>query len=119
MTDHMTIDDEDFIIRIRPSIEDGGEWTGEIDISIISQPDNPLNDEGYGQIMHFCKRMCATVPLMESDEQLRDTVHSYVLEVVDNEPEDMIEQDDQDITITHEDGNVVRLNFNSKTGGNA
>ncbi len=89
MTNRMTIDDEDFRIRIRPSVEDGGEWTGEIDISIISQPDNPLNDEGYGQIMHFCKMMCATVPLMESDEQLRDTVHSYVLEVVDNEPEDM------------------------------
>ena len=113
------IEDEDFVIRLRPYADDDGKWSGEIDISIMAFPENQMDDDDYGQVMHFCKMMCATVPLMESDEQLRDTVHSYVLEVVDNEPEDMIEQDDQDITITHEDGNVVRLNFNSKTGGNA
>ena len=119
MTDRMTIDDEDFIIRIRPSIEEGGEWTGEIDISIISQPDNPLNDEGYGQVMHFCKMMCATVPIMETDEQLRDTVHSYVLEVVDNEMDIDVELEEEMGVEKTYDGNVVHLTFNSKTGGNA
>lgn len=113
-----SIEDEDFVIRIRPSIE-GEEWTGEIDISIISSGAAQLNDESYGQLMHFCKMMCSTVPIMERDEAIRDLVHQYVLEVVDNEPEDMVEQDSQDITITHESGNVVRLNFNSKTGGSA
>ena len=69
--------------------------------------------------MHFCKMMCASVPIMENDEHLRNRIHSYVLEVVDNEPMDMVEEDDQEITITHEDGNVVHLNFGSKTKGNA
>ena len=50
----------------------------------------PLNDESYTQVMHFCKMMCATVPLMEQDEALRNLVHRYVMEVVDNEPEDVM-----------------------------
>ena len=115
---HDSIEDDDFVIRVRP-FTDGEEWTGEIDISIISSPGNSLNDESYGQLMHFCKMMCSTVPIMEHDETVRNMVHNYVLEVVDNEPEDMVEQDDQAITITHEDGNVVRLDFASKTKGSA
>ena len=113
-----SIEGDDFVIRVRPFTK-GEQWTGEIDISIISSPDNMLDDESYGQLMHFCKMMASTVPIMEADENIRNLVHTYVMEVVDNEPEDMIEQDDQEIVITHEDGNVVRLNFNSKTGGSA
>ena len=112
----LQIDEGDFVIRVRPTEVDG-EWTGEIDISIISQADNPLDDEGYTQVMHFCKMMCATVPLMEADEGLRNLVHSYVMEVVDREDEDMV--DDDGVIITKEDGNVVHLSFGSKTKGSA
>ncbi len=112
-----SIGEGDFVIRVRPT-EIDGEWTGEVDISIISQADNPLNDEGYTQLMHFCKMMCATIPIMEQDESLRNLVHTYVMEVVDNEDEDMLE-DDSDIIITREDGNVVHLSFGSKTKGSA
>jgi hypothetical protein len=107
---------EDFIIRVRPSL-DRDEWTGEIDISIVSSGDNPMDDESYGQLMHFCKMMCATVPIMETDEKLRDTVHEYVLNVVDAE-EFPIEEDKR-LVITGEDGNIVHLDFGSKTKGNA
>ena len=82
--EHMSFEDEDFIIRVRPGL-DGEEWTGEIDISIIAGGENPLNDEGYGQVMHFCKMMCSTVPIMEKDEAIRNIVHAYVMEVVDKE----------------------------------
>ena len=39
------IQDEDFIIRVRPFADDDGEWSGEIDISIMAFPDNPMGDE--------------------------------------------------------------------------
>ena len=109
------IQEGDFVIRVRPT-EDAGEWTGEIDISIISQANNPLDDESYGQVMHFCKMMCATVPLMEINKDLRDLVHHYVMNVVDNDEEDVL---DDDVVITKEDGNVIHLSFGSKTKGNA
>ena len=115
--DNMSFEDEDFIIRVRPSVKDDGEWTGEIDISIISQGDNPLNDEGYGQVMHFCMMLCSTVPIMEQDETIRNLVHTYVMEVVDKDEEDVVEDDD--IIITKEDGNVVHLSFGSRTKGSA
>ena len=112
-----SIDETDFVIRVRPT-EVNGEWTGEVDISIISQADNPLNDEGYTQLMHFCKMMCATIPLMEQDDALRNLVHTYVMEVVDEDTEPMVQENDT-LVVTGEDGNVVHLNFNSKTGGSA
>jgi len=112
-----SIDEGDFVIRIRPSEVDG-EWTGEVDISIISQAGNPLNDEGYTQVMHFFKMMCASIPLMEMDENLRNLVHNYVMEVVDRDDDDVVE-DDEGVIITKEDGNVVHLSFGSKTKGNA
>ena len=115
--DHMQIDEEDYVIRVRPSLS-GEEWTGEIDISIISQSGNPLNDESYGQVMHFCKMMCATVPIMEADETIRNLVHTYVMEVVDNDTDYVLEEDD-DVIVTKEDGNVVHLSFGSKTKGSA
>jgi hypothetical protein len=62
--------------------------------------------------------MCATVPLMEMDEKLRNLIHSYVMEVVDKEDDNMVEDDD-DIIITKEDGNVVHLSFGSRTKGSA
>tara|TARA_R100001440_G_scaffold47379_1_gene67127 strand:+ start:357 stop:704 length:348 start_codon:yes stop_codon:yes gene_type:complete len=114
--EHMSFEDEDFIIRIRPGL-DGVEWTGEIDISIIAQSTNPLDDEGYGQLMHFCKMMCSTVPIMEQQESIRNLVHNYVLEVVDKDNEEVLEDDE--IVITKEDGNVIHLSFGSKTKGSA
>jgi len=111
------IEDEDFVIRIRPTVNNA-EWTGEIDISIISSAGNPLDDEGYSQVMHFCKMMCATVPIMEADESIRNLVHTYVMEVVDN-ASDYVLEEDEDVIITKEDGNVVHLSFGSKTKGSA
>ena len=112
-----SIDEGDFVIRVRPTEVDG-EGTGEVDISIISQADNPLNDEGYTQLMHFCKMMCATIPIMEQDESLRNLVHTYVMEVVDREDEDMLE-DEEGLIFTQEEGNVIHLSFGSKTKGSA
>jgi len=119
MSDYVSLQDEDFIIRVRPSVAGGGMWTGEVDIAIIAQPDNPLDDEGYSQLMHFCKMICSTVPIMEQDETIRNLVHTYVMEVVDNEEGFDVELE-QELGVEKEyDGNVVHLTFNSKTGGSA
>ena len=60
------------------------------------------------------------MPIMEQDESLRNLVHTYVMEVVDREDDDMLyDGDDNDIIVTKEDGNVVHLSFGSKTKGSA
>ena len=111
-----SIDREDFMLRIRPTIDNDGSWNGEIDVSIISQPDNTLSDEDYFQVMHFCKMIASTIPVMEMHDDFRNLVHKFVEERVDRHYDVELENKP---TITIEEGNVVRINFDSKTKGNA
>jgi predicted RNA-binding protein YlqC (UPF0109 family) len=55
---------------------------------------------------------------MEQDETIRNLVHTYVMEIVDKETTVVVEEEDE-LVITKEDGNVVHLNFGSKTKGSA
>jgi hypothetical protein len=52
---------------------------------------------------------------MEMDETFGEYVHNFVLAHIDKE--EIIE--DTEVDISHEDGNVVHLNFGTKTKGNA
>ena len=113
------IQDEDFVIRVRPFADDDGTWSGEIDISIMAFPDNPMDDEDYSNVMHFCKMICATVPIMEQEESIRNIVHEYVMKVLDNEMDINVELEEKMGVQKEYDRNVVHLNFNSKTGGSA
>lgn len=113
------IQDEDFVIRVRPFADEDGTWNGEIDIAIMAFPNNPLCDEDYGNIMHFTKMMCATVPIMEQEESVRELVHEYVMNVLDNEMDIDVELEEECGVEKTYDGNIVHLNFNSKTRGSA
>ena len=113
------INDEDFVIRILPFADDDGEWNGEIDISIMAFPNNPLSDDDYGSLMHFVKMMCSSVPVMEQEESIRNLINEYVLKVVDNDMEVDVELENKMGVEKENDGNVVHLTFNTKTGGNA
>ncbi len=113
------VQNEDLLIRVRPFADDDGKWSGEVDISIMAMPDNPLDDEDYYQVMHFAKMLCAAVPVMEEVEEIRNIVHEYVLKVIDNEDEIDVDLEEEVGVEKTYDGNVVHLTFNSKTGGSA
>jgi len=113
------IQPEDFVLRVRPYTDGKGSWNGEIDIAIITQPENNLNDEDYFQMMHFCKMMASTVPIMEVNEQLRELVHEYVINVVDNAADIDVELEDNKLVVVKEKDNVVHINFGTKTKGSA
>jgi predicted RNA-binding protein Jag len=85
----------------------------------MAMPDNPLDDEDYYNIMHFTKMMCASVPVMEEVEELRNVVHEYVTKVIDTEMDIDVELEEKSGVEKTYDGNVIHLNFNTKTGGSA
>jgi len=114
--DLMSMRDEDFIIRVRPFVDKDGSWNGEIDLSIITQPTNKLDDEDYHQVMHFCKMLASTVPIMEYNEEMRELVHSFVMEYVDKDYEVELEQKPE---VVERDGNVVKIDFATRTKGSA
>jgi len=114
------IENHDFVIRVRPFLDENGNWTGEIDLAIITQPGNDLDDDDYYQLMHFTKMMTSTVPIMESNESIRELVHDYVMNVVDKDIEVTLEDEQEDtrtVTVTNREGNVISIDFNTK--GNA
>ena len=113
------IQEEDMIIRVRPFANDAGKWSGEVDISIMAMPDNPLDDEDYHQIMHFVKMMCAAVPVMEEVEELRNIVHEYVIKVIDKEMDIDVELESAGKEAYSVEGNVIHLHFNTRTKGSA
>jgi hypothetical protein len=113
------VNEEDFLIRVRPFANDEGRWSGEVDISIMAMPDNPMDDEDYYQVMHFAKMMCAAVPVMEEVEELRNIVHEYVTKVIDTEMDIDVELEEEVGVEKTYDGNVVHLSFNTKTRGSA
>ena len=68
------ISKEDFVIRIRPLLDDENSWTGQVDITIVTFPENPLDDEDYDQLIHFSKMVCSSVPIMEEVSEIRERI---------------------------------------------
>jgi len=110
------IEPQDFVIRVRPYQDKDGVWNGEIDLAIVTQPENPLEDDDYNQVMHFCKMIASCIPIMEYNEDLRDLVHAYVMETVDRHYD--VELEDKP-KVVGQDGNVVKIDFRTKTEGSA
>lgn len=116
MSDYEPYEDDDFVVRVRPFKDDEGYWNGELDISVVTSAGNELDDDDYFSLMHFCKMMAATVPIMEVNEDLRELVHNYVLEKIDKHYEVELEDKPE---VTNTEGNVVTINFGTKTKGSA
>jgi len=110
----------DFVIRVRPSLNRKHQWTGAVDIGIVTDPENKMNDDDYYQVLHLCKMMCAIVPLTEEDCDLRDDINDFIEKVVDKDYHDMIkEKNKPKANIVGVKDNVIHITINSDTEGNA
>ena len=101
------VNEEDFLIRVRPFADNDGAWSGEVDISIMAMPDNPLDDDDYYKVMHFAKMMCASVAVMEESEESRNIIHESVINVLDNEMEIDVELEEKVGVEKTYDGNII------------
>tara|TARA_B100000424_G_C22878708_1_gene467804 strand:+ start:626 stop:997 length:372 start_codon:yes stop_codon:yes gene_type:complete len=99
----------DFVVRVRPMLDSYNMWTGEIDMAIVTRKDNYLTDNDYDSVMHFTKMMCSSVPLMESDSELRSRINNYVLDQENNWSRK--EKIKKDLQVDKINGNVIRVDF--------
>ena len=112
--------DEDYIIRVRPFLDEEDVWSGEIDLSIITLSGNPLDDDAYNSIMHLVKMMCASVPIMEEVETIRNVMHEYVKSMDDEvDIEIQLEKELENKVEKVYDGNVIKIDFSTRTKGSA
>lgn len=102
------INPEDFLIQVKPMLNPAKRWTGEVDVSVVSAKENPMNDEDYYGVLEFCRIICASIPMMEKDEDIRTRALDYLklqdeLEKIKDKPKIIDKQD-----------NVIVVSFDKK-----
>ena len=99
---------QDFIIKVSPIVR-GNRWEGEVIVGIIIADDMFFNDEDYANLLHFCRMITATVPMMEEMKSFRELVNDYALNELDREEEDVVKP-----KVVSRKDNVGRVSFNPK-----
>jgi len=101
------LNDEDYLVVVSPTIKDD-KWVGAVDLHALSAASTKLSNGDKEELEYLCKMMCATIPLMEMDEDFRD----FVIHYVDNYMVD--EEVKKGVSFTRE-GNVIRGLFGEET----
>ena len=115
MIDTKILREEDFLIQVTPLLTPDNNWDGNVLINIATSGKNPLNKKDTSDLWHLCRMMCSVIPLMQEDSELM-----YVLDEYAHNTKDIDANKAKDtLTIESKQGNVIKLNFNSKIGGNA
>jgi hypothetical protein len=104
---------EDFVISITPIIDFQSKWTGQVAVDITSSEKSPLNTKDYNHIFHLCKMLCSVIPLMEEDAEMVERLDEFAKTFDSNRlPKDRL-------VVSDRNGNVIKLDWFSKTRGRA
>ncbi len=100
-------DPNDFIVRISPFLDQKGNWTGELMVGTVTTGENTTTDDDYVNLMRLCHMVCASIPAMEEDTDIRDTLAKYANDVLEDE-----EDNTPKATVESVEDNVVKVKFN-------
>ena len=95
----------DFVIRVTPVLDKQDKWTGDLKVGYMTLDENYLDADDYQHIDLLTNLMLASVPLMEEDHNFRDTLYK--------QHETMLKSTSKPI-ITHNEDNIVHLDFGNK-----
>lgn len=112
----------DYVLVLRPERDgDEGLWTGQISVdSFTVQHDDYIEPEEYEGIMTLIAMMCGSMVLWGEDREQFDialnAAEEYAPQIFDHLAQkiDQLEKP----TVSFE-GNVIKLDFDTPTGGNA
>ena len=114
------IENEDFVIRVRPTFTKQGGWTGDAHVSVITSSDNQLTEEVYRGMELFVRMILSALPVMEQDEYVREQIYKYCEEYTEELMTLTDNEEEQEVVIRRDDDdNVVHLTFATKTKGEA
>lgn len=119
------IDVNDFIIVLRPVMKsiteednDTPTWVGDVQVKLLTDLSKiSLNEYEFASMNKICNLMVASIPSMHENEFVRHVVEHYLrhneldLEHIDIEEHEKEKVDDNN--------NIIKLDFDSKTKGNA
>jgi hypothetical protein len=111
-----------FAVAISPEFDDDGNWTGAVTAILEEDVHDDLDSEDLTQIRSVCGMLAACLPLMEEDPDFLDYIKGYFssnyTQLID-EILDEAETESKPTFIRSKDGNVITLDFNTKTHGSA
>tara|TARA_R100000781_G_C4057678_1_gene119919 strand:+ start:518 stop:856 length:339 start_codon:yes stop_codon:yes gene_type:complete len=61
----------DFLLVLKPHVDNEDRWTGEVTVNIITSSQNTLEDDDYFSMMDFTRLVGASVPVMETNPRYR------------------------------------------------
>lgn len=108
MDDKYDVRPTDFMIVIRPHLDNNNKWLGEVTLKMVVDKANALDDDDFYSMVEFTKQMCASVPLMEENKIFRDETQRLADKYLSHE--ELTKGIDR-LTEIKERDNVIRVNF--------
>ena len=109
-----------FAIVVTPEFNESGNWAGTIGVHMEEDFQNDLDVDELTQIRSVCGMMASTLTLMETDTEFMEYVRDYFLDNYQSMVDQFLDAVEEQPTFTRtKDGNVITLNFNTKTHGSA
>ena len=108
----MLVNNEDFYIQLRPNMDKNKNWLGTMQFNIVTSNSNPIDDEGYNQLFHLCQLIASIVPYMDDNPDIIPELEKYM--ELENK-----KKKTKKLEIVGRDGNIINLNFKSRTKGSA
>jgi hypothetical protein len=109
-----------FAVAINPDFKEDGTWDGSVTAHIEEDVKGDLTPEELTQIRSVCGMLAACLPLMEQDpdflEHVKEFFYSSYQGLLD---EIYAEEDEATKPNFTKDGNVISLDFSTKTHGSA
>jgi len=115
------LDDEHFYICLKPEKRDG-KWLGGVEITALISDNHGLEPSELEDILHILHMICASVPLYESDKDVREKAQKLIEKAFDETEQDTEylfgddydeEETDTSTHLVHE-GTVINVDFGVK-----
>jgi len=106
---------ESFYVELKPKLDEENSWTGELEVHLLTDKENPMDKESLLHLMHLTNLVACCVSYMDEHPDFLETMEQYMLDT----PEDLSDIEDRIAKVEYTDSNIVKLSFSSKTKGNA
>lgn len=110
-----------FAVTLDPEFKEDGKWDGSVVAGIEESVESDLTDDEVMQIRTVAGLLASCLQIMEEDEEFLDYVKEYFFtrnKALVDELESLAEESDSAPNFT-KDGNVISLDFSTKTHGSA
>ena len=89
-----------FSINLIPKVDEKNSWTGELEVIIMTDKDNPLDSDSYNGMMHLSQLVACSVAYMEEHPSLISDIENFI---------DELEPEEEDGSVSVSQSRSVRL----------